>query len=603
VPFQAGRIGGRRPGQRAVVTAPPHVVPLSWHQVGYAAPYRPPAVTGSSAVEVTDLSALVESVRGAAEAEGVPAQRSPWLDPLPLTLLAEEVETPTAGSARLPFGLQDLPANQERRPATFDPASDGHLLVIGSPKSGRSQVLRTLAGAVGSRCSTADVHLYGIDCGNGALLPLQELPHCGAVVSRTQTERAVRLVERLARELERRQQILADGGFADITEQRRAARPEDRLPHILLLLDRWEGWTPTLGEVDGGRLTDVLMAVMREGASAGISAVITGDRSLGTSRLASLTDNRLVMRLADRGDYPLIGLSARLVPDVVPPGRGFFVDGAVETQVALLAKDESGQGQAGALAQIAKAAQVRDILVPRAGRPFRVDVLPSRITFDQAWELRPEDAGPLFALVGVGGDELTGLGPDLARAAAFVVAGPGRSGKSTVLAVMAEALLRQGTSVVIGAPKVSPLRELAGRPGVLDVVTDAGAPADRWRELITAEPDRPLVVLLDDGDVLRDSPAGEVFRDVLKGAAGPGRSLVLGGTADSICTGLSGWQVEAKKARQGVLLSPQGSTDGDLIGVRVPRSAVGQPVQPGRGLLHLGNSALLTIAVPVPPRG
>ena len=97
----------------------------------------------------------------------------------------------------------------------------------------------------------------------------------------------------------------------------------------------------------------------------GISAVITGDRSLGTSRLASLTDNKLVMRLADRGDYSLIGLSARSVPNLVPPGRGFFVDGAVETQVAMLADDESGQGQGAAIAEIAKAAHVRDALVPR----------------------------------------------------------------------------------------------------------------------------------------------------------------------------------------------------------------------------------------------
>jgi S-DNA-T family DNA segregation ATPase FtsK/SpoIIIE len=58
--------------------------------------------------------------------------------------------------------------------------------------------------------------------------------------------------------------------------------------------------------------------------------------------------------------------------------------------------------------------------------------------------------------------------------------------------------------------------------------------------------------------------------------------------------------VEAKKSRQGVLLSPQGSTDGDLVGVRVPRSAVGGPVQPGRGLVHLGDGALVTVAVPRP---
>ncbi|MGY1724770.1 FtsK/SpoIIIE domain-containing protein [Blastococcus sp. SYSU DS0533] len=601
VPFQAGRVGGRRPGRRAVAAAAPFVVPVGWHQLGYAPPRKPATAARPSDVEETDLSVLVDAVRAAAAADGVPGQRSPWLPALPARVAAADLTAPADGvpPTWLPYGLQDLPARQVRRVAAFDPAADGHLLVVGSPKSGRSQLLRTLAGAVGARCSTADVHLYALDCGNGALLPLADLPHCGAVVTRTQTERATRLLDRLARELEHRQQVLAEGGFADVTEQRRSVPADERLPHVLLLLDRWEGFTPVLGEVDGGRLTDVVTALLREGASAGISVVITGDRSLGTGRLSSLTDGRLVMRLADRGDYPLVGVPGRQVPEWLPPGRAVTVEGVVETQVALLGEDASGQGQAAALAAIAKEAHVRDALVPRPARPFRVDVLPSRLPFEAAWDLRPAGAGAGFALVGVGGDELAATGPDLVeRGPAFVVAGPARSGRSTLLAVMAESLLRRGTPVVLGAPRPSPLRALAGRPGVIDVVVDPATPADRWRELLTAEPGRPLVLLLDDGEVLRDCPAAEVFREVVRGTV-PGRALVLGGNADALCTGLSGWQVEARKARQGVLLSPQGSIDGDLIGVRVPRSALGGAVRPGRGLLHLGDGALCTVAVPV----
>ena len=130
-------------------------------------------------------------------------------------------------------------------------------------------------------------------------------------------------------------------------------------------------------------------------------------------------------------------------------------------------------------------------------------------------------------------------------------------------------------------------------------VTHVGS-AGRWRELLATEPGRPLVLLLDDGEVLRDCPAAEVFREVVRGDL-PGRGLVLGGNADALCTGLSGWQVEARKARQGVLLSPQGSTDGDLVGVRVPRSALGGAVRPGRGLLHLGDGVLRTVALPAAP--
>jgi len=98
----------------------------------------------------------------------------------------------------------------------------------------------------------------------------------------------------------------------------------------------------------------------------------------------------------------------------------------------------------------------------------------------------------------------------------------------------------------------------------------------------------------------RTPSAGELFRAIVRGTARPGLRLVLGGQAEGIATGLSGWQVDAKRSRQGVLLSPQQTTDGDLIGVRLPRSIAGQPVQPGRGLVHLGDGSLLTVAVPTP---
>lgn len=68
--------------------------------------------------------------------------------------------------------------------------------------------------------STADVHLPGIDCGDGALNALTRPPHRGAVVTRAPTERAVRLMARLEAELTRRQDLLVDKGCADIGEQR-----------------------------------------------------------------------------------------------------------------------------------------------------------------------------------------------------------------------------------------------------------------------------------------------------------------------------------------------------------------------------------------------
>lgn len=360
VPFQSGRVGGRRPGAADPAALAPWVGPLGWEELGRAALTKPKTESREDD-EITDLKVLVDAVRDANRSMGIPAQHSPWLPALDEKLLLDEIDVPAlAGAAPgklppAPYGIEDLPSDQARRPVVVDFASFGHLMIGGAPRSGRSQVLRTIAGSLARTHSTADVHLYGIDCGNGALNALTRLPHCGAVVGRNQTERVVRLVNRLKGELSRRQDLLADSGFADIGEQRASAEESERLPHIVVLLDRWEGWVPTLGEVDHGSLTDELQTMMREGASVGIHLILTGDRTLLVGRIATLTEDKYGLRLADRSDFASLGIPSRKVPEEIPPGRAFRNEAGTETQFALLSEDTTGQGQAAAITAIGEA--------------------------------------------------------------------------------------------------------------------------------------------------------------------------------------------------------------------------------------------------------
>lgn len=607
VPFQSGRVGGRRPGAADPAALAPWVGPLGWEELGRAALTKPKTESREDD-EITDLKVLVDAVRDANRSMGIPAQHSPWLPALDEKLLLDEIDVPAlAGAAPgklppAPYGIEDLPSDQARRPVVVDFASFGHLMIGGAPRSGRSQVLRTIAGSLARTHSTADVHLYGIDCGNGALNALTRLPHCGAVVGRNQTERVVRLVNRLKGELSRRQDLLADSGFADIGEQRASAEESERLPHIVVLLDRWEGWVPTLGEVDHGSLTDELQTMMREGASVGIHLILTGDRTLLVGRIATLTEDKYGLRLADRSDFASLGIPSRKVPEEIPPGRAFRNEAGTETQFALLSEDTTGQGQAAAITAIGEAAAARDAGVPRARRPFRVDSLPSRISFPEAWEMHDPEASRsrLWALIGIGGDEIVGFGPDLADGVpSFVIAGPAKSGRSTVLMNVAQSLLAQGTRLVVAAPRQSPVRQLDGAEGVLKVFTGDDIDEDEFEELIDgASPEEPIAVLVDDGEILEDCDAESQMKKIVSRGAERGLALVIAGDEEDVCSGFSGWQVDAKKARRGILLSPQESSSGDLIGLRVSRQMVGGQVTPGKGMLHLGDGELRTVVVP-----
>src|SRR6266536_3846972 len=227
---QAARVGGRRPSASAAAVAPV-VARVGWADLGRPAPH--PTAGGDDDDASTDLSVLVGAIRQAARRLGLASQRSPWLPPIGEVVAVRDLPPVEArgggpaaghGAGRVPagevaplrIGLVDVPAEQRRRALALDLVNGGHVLVAGSPRTGRSTVLRTVAGAVAAGSSPADVHLYNIDYNTNALLPLVGLPHCGAIVGRDQPERVDRLLGRLLAEVSRRQQLLAEQGASSL---------------------------------------------------------------------------------------------------------------------------------------------------------------------------------------------------------------------------------------------------------------------------------------------------------------------------------------------------------------------------------------------------
>lgn len=613
IPFQTARVGGRSPvaeGPERVLA--PFVAELGWASAGYPLPASPKADTVDG--ELTDLSRLVDAAREAAGDLALPPNHSPWLPALPEIVLRAELMpaplTPAPGLAvksgeparlpAVPWALGDLPSEQAQHPVTIDLAELGHMFIAGAARTGRSQALRTIAASLADAISSADLHLFGIDMGNGALLPLTRLPHTGAVVQRGERERVTRLFDRLQTELTRRQELLGRLGVADIGEQRSQAAVEDRLPHLVVLLDRWESFTSTFGDLDGGVLVEQVQGFLREGASAGLHLILAGDRSLLSGRISVLTENKWILRLADRADYGMGGLNPRKVAQNVPDGRMLRAASGQEAQIALLDADPSATAQTLALTEIAMCARERDSAVPLGLRPMRIDLLPSTLTWEDAAQYPADPHDPaLWALIGVGGDQLTAVGADLANGApTFLVAGPPRSGRSNLLAAMTRSLLGAGTEVVLICPRRSPLPALfADHAGVRAVFERTDITADELKAALDAAAG-PVVLVIDDGELVRDMPAKDFLREWIRSATGAGHGIILGGNAAEVGGGFSGWQTDIRNNQRGALLSPRNPFDGDLLGVRIPRSVTTAPVAAGRALVHLGGGSLQTLQVP-----
>jgi S-DNA-T family DNA segregation ATPase FtsK/SpoIIIE len=602
---QSARIGGRRPGTGPAGAAA-RVIPVPWADLGRPLPAGPAARADEDLV--TDLSVLVDTIAGAAVRLGIPAQRSPWLAPLPEVVTLGDLPQDEAvgpgqdiGPVALPYGLVDVPSRQAREPLLLDLAHGGHLVIAGAARTGRSTALRSIAGSVAAGTSPADVHLYAIDCAAGAMLPLAALPHCGAVVSRDQADRVERLLGKLRGEIMRRQQLLAADGLAGLAEQRAASEPSQRLPWMVLLLDWWEGFIAAFEQYDYGRLVELLLQTLREGAAVGLRAVVTTDRSALLGQAGTVFGQRMVLRLTDRTDATLAGISERSLPASQPPGRVMLdaLPSPVEAQIAMLDPDPSGPAQVAALRRLGAAAEQRYGRPSGSQRPLRVDPLPTRITVAETYQLdesfRPPS--PLWVLAGAGGDDLAPQGFDLRdEGPGAVLAGPPRSGRSSTLVTMATSLLAQRTPVLLVTPRRSPLRELAGADGVLAVL---GADADEAELTAAIEGHDRYVVLVDDAELLGDSRLARQLEQVLLSGRDADHGLVLAGPVSDLSRAYSGFIPTALKSRCGILLAVESPTDGDLFGVRLPRGAGPGPL--GRGLLiRPGSIAPVQLAIPDP---
>jgi len=239
-------------------------------------------------------------------------------------------------------------------------------------------------------------------------------------------------------------------------------------------------------------------------------------------------------------------------------------------------------------------------LAGRPNRPFRVDVLPAAVPFSQAWALAdPRPSSPLWALVGVGGDELTAFGVDLGSSTpGFVIAGPAKSGRSTALLSMAKSLTSSGATLVAFCPRPSPLASLAGSKGVLEVFQGRPTAGD-----VTAAidgQDGPLVVVVDDAEAFARSEADDALKEILRsrsGGAGAQIALVVAGQVEEMKSEIRGVIVEARKSKAGLLLSPSSSFDGELVGIRLARNLTGR-MPAGRGVLAVQGETTV-VQVPV----
>ncbi|MBI2705947.1 MAG: FHA domain-containing protein [Actinobacteria bacterium] len=502
--------------------------------------------------EPSDLDYLVDAIAEAHERRNAPLPRRPWIEPLPANLPLARVLAPSeddpiqardGAALGAPIALVDEPQRQRQTIWSWVPAMS-NLLVYGGPGAGKTSTLATVALALSTRFDADRYQMYVIDLGHGDLASLDALPHTGAYIRAHEAERQHRLLRFVV----------------DTIDERRAQGAPDR-PSIVVFIDGITALRLALEQQQSRQSLDDLERAFRDGTGVGVHFALSGDSPASIpARLAELAPQRVLLRLADRYDYGMLGVSGVGAGDLPElPGRGFFAPD-LEMQVARV-----DGGLSDAVAEVARAT------APPEDPPARIGVLPVRVRWADVAVPPPaaEMAGSARALslpIAVGDRDLTPAFLRLHDREHVVVAGPARSGRTSTLAAIAEAGRAAGCAVL-------------------------GHGADNIDDAVT-RPDRRVLVLVDDADRVELPPLSSSV------AGAPPRVHVIAAVhAGRLRTAYGHWVHELRSSRTGLALQPDGDVDGDLWSVRLPRLVVPSST-PGRGvLINSGRCEIVQVAM------
>ena len=302
-----------------------------------AAAPGPPPPTGSE--DDSDLAVLVREARRAGH--GRACWPPLWLPPLPrpgredaLTLTDRRLDLAVPSPAEglpVPVGLVDLPTVRRQVPLTLDPAAlDGHLVVVGAPRTGKSTLLAAYAVQAARRHPASLLQFHVVDLGGGALTPLAALPNVGACADAQDADAVRRVVLELERLVDerarrmRRHRVHGSARWRELVAAGELSGPA----HTVLLLDQLVSFRERFADLDAsfGRL-------LVEGPSAGVHIAMTSARwgELPAKRLEQVSA-RVELRLNDPMESQHGRAAAASVP-VGVPGRGYG-PGGVLVQVA-----------------------------------------------------------------------------------------------------------------------------------------------------------------------------------------------------------------------------------------------------------------------------
>ncbi|MFC4024361.1 type VII secretion protein EssC [Oceanobacillus longus] len=513
----------------------------------------------------TEIDAVVEEIIEVQDRLHIEKLQSPWLPPLPQRASREVSDGMEPNHYNI--GIIDEPEQQRQTPYSYQVMEDGNIGIFGSSGYGKSTTLLTLLLQISSENSPEEIQYYIFDFGNGALLPLQQLPHTGDYFRSDDQRKIEKFLAFVSEEMEKRKQLFRDYEVSNIKMYNMIV--SEKLPFIFLTIDNYDLVKEEMIDLEN-RFTQIA----RDGQSLGIYTILTATRSNAVKHaLMSNLKTKIAHYLMDTAEkYAILGKTQYETEAI--PGRVY-----VKKEDAFLAQiylPADGGNDVEVLDNVKKEVQILRHKYQDYNRPHAIPMLPSKLEFMTFYKNYDVSPSKTKLAIGLDEDSVQPIYIDWQKNRHWLIVGDAQKGKSNMLKVMIHRMKNQSKAsiglfdsvdrslseyadddeVVYMETKehINTWLQLAEKEFAIREETYRGAMRERKTATLVFSPYMLMIDGMANFQQSIDAVLQTKLTDLVKSYSHLGFSMVITGNASEFSKGFDAFTNEVKQIKQVILL-------------------------------------------------
>ncbi|ASN06084.1 type VII secretion protein EssC [Virgibacillus necropolis] len=563
------------------------------------------AEEGSKKNKITEIEMITKEIAQVQENMDIHKLPSPWLPPLPERLsYSSEVPSDTEGYY---IGMIDEPEMQRQTNYSYQPMDDGNIGIFGSSGYGKSTTVLTLLLNFARKNSPDSFQYYIFDFGNGALLPLQQLPHTGDYFRSDDQRKIEKFLVFINDDMERRKQLFRDQEVSNIKMYNMVS--EQPLPLLFITLDNFD-----LVKEEMQDLENKFTQIARDGQSLGIYTILTATRTNAVRQaLMSNLKTKIVHYLMDAGEkFTVLGRTQYETEAV--QGRAYIQK--EESYLAQLFLPTEGENDVEMLENVKQVVQYLKDIYQEAEKPKEIPMLPRKLDFVAFRKSYEMDKVKKLIPIGLDEDSVKPTYMDFQKDKHCLIVGDVQKGKTNILKLILHTMKDSKDNKIAVFDSVNHgLAEYADDEQV--VYMETKEQVEGWLQIADAEflkreeeyrdalntrktaslGFEPFILLIDGMDNFRgniDSLIQSKLANYIKNYSHLGFSIIVTGNTGEFTKGFDPFTNEVKLIKQAILLMRK--TDQSMFNLPYTRNEA--EIQAGFGY-HINSGRVRKIQIPL----